>query len=366
MSDAESTWEASSATSIATPDVVVPPHFRAELESLSAQETLMLKLQSDKTDSLRALHNETDTLLTNTNVNRSSAVDILRWEVLREREFDYATRLMEESVLLGKMTEVVRESRQMRVVMLRREMDLLTEQTLNERNQLRVDVRKEKALHKVTMAKVEALQRQLDEEKNLHEETRLMRDQQISERNDKEKELTLEVVHLRAQLSEEKRLHVEAGLVRKQQISEQNDKAIREVTLEVVSLRAQLSEEKKLREEARLARDQFSQQNNVLGGLTGESHSENNELLEKISREREIREEMKSEIREEMKSEIREGMKSEIEKLHAELLKTREHLREEIKGEIKLEQAEQEKSRRVLLEQRAREMRDLQQTTARD
>jgi hypothetical protein len=57
MSDADPTSEASSAASVASPDVVPPP-FLAELDSLISQQTVMLKLQSDKTDSLRTLYDD--------------------------------------------------------------------------------------------------------------------------------------------------------------------------------------------------------------------------------------------------------------------------------------------------------------------
>lgn len=225
------------------------------------------------------------------------------------RRSDYRQRIREASELIVKMTTLLEGLRWLRETMLRREREQDTEQTRKE-DQLREDVRREKELHKVTLAEVEALQRQLHEERE--------------------------------------------------------NESSREVTLEVVWLRAQLSEERKLRKEARLARDQFPEQNNEQGGLTGESQKENSELLEKMSKERGIREEMRSEIHEEMKSEFREEMKSEIEELRAELLMKREHLREMIKGEMRLEQAEQEGSRRAQLEQQAEENRSSEETTARD
>ncbi|KAH0603193.1 uncharacterized protein H6S33_008197 [Morchella sextelata] len=146
------------------------------------------------------------------------------------------------------------------------------------------------------------------------------------------------------------------------------EKELHQATMtEVEALRRQLGEEKKLHEETRLARDQFSEQNNKQKELCEESHKKNKVLLEEIWKWREVHAEMKSEIVK-LRAELLnlEETKSVIEKLHAGLLKEKEHLREKIKGEMKQEQAEQERSRLVRLEQQARKMRNSEQTTARD
>ncbi|KAH8150992.1 uncharacterized protein LAJ45_05175 [Morchella importuna] len=374
----------------------------------SPDQTLMLELQSDKNDSVRTLYDDMYPVFDKLRSDwKGSKAESAQWNCLLKRQSDYSARITEGQALHRKMSDLVRDSQRLRTAMLRREMEQGTEQTRKERGRLRDDVRKEKDNHHVTMFEVEALRRQLDEEKKLHEETRLMREQQISKQNDKEKEireLTLEVGRLRAQLSEERKLHKETRLMGEQLISKQNnkDKGLREVTLEVVELRAQLSEEKKHHEETRLARDQLSEQKKQQNQLLEVWRKKNRALLEEIWewRDRGFRagllsregvgggveklsaellnsEEMKNEIkkREDMEGQVeklraellnREEMKSEIERLRVELLKKREDIREEINGEIKLEQAEQEKPRRVLLEQQAMEMRNSEQTTARD
>ncbi|KAH0603218.1 uncharacterized protein H6S33_008222 [Morchella sextelata] len=391
MSHADPTPEAPSAASAASPDFVPPPAaFLAELQSVTSQETLMLKLQSDKLDCLRTVSSYVDRLLHDF---EGSAGNV--WAMYSRRLADCERSIRQESAQYDTMTKLVADSRRLRAEMLRSQSEQRqrAEQTvmLKEMDQLRDDVRRgalaevealrrqlseekrlheevrlardqqssertdrEKELGKVTL-EVERLREDLTEEKKLHEETRLMRDRHISERDEKEKELrkvTWEVLKLQAQLSEEKRLHEEVRLARDQQSSERNDreKELGERTLEVERLREHLTEEKKLHEETRLRRDWFSEQNNKQKEVCEELHKENKALLEEISQGREVREETKSEI----------------EKLRAELLEEREHVREEIKVEMKLQQAEQERSRRALLEQQAKQSRRAEQTTARD
>ncbi|KAI5839644.1 hypothetical protein DFP73DRAFT_560907 [Morchella snyderi] len=397
MSHADQTSEASSVATAPYPDAVPPP-FLAELSSLTSQETLVLKLQSDKIDCQRTLLRDLELLLDHPHSVYPDGVflsgDFARRTVeasalaMWKRAADYEGCIRVESAQLDKMESLVADSRRLRVEMLRTQREHRSEQTqiLKERDKLREDARRAVWLHRGAVGEVETLRRQLSEEKKLHDETRLMGDRQTSKLNDKEKELrevtlevlglreelhkenkvlleeiskgrdvreemeggieklraelreeTSEVVLLRAQLSEEKKLHEEARQAMDQKISEQNDNAQKElykVNWKVLVLQAQLSEQKRLHEEARLARDQLSEQNRGQKELSEESKKENTALLEEISKEREAREEMKSEI---------ERLRAELQEETSEVVFLREELSEEKKfrKEIRLARDQQ-------------------------